>query len=383
MKIGIVAGEPSGDALGASLIRAFHQKHPEATFVGIGGPLMQRAGCTSLYPIDTLSVMGFIAPLLRLPKILQCFYGLLRYFKENPPDIFVGLDSPDFNIRLEKKIKQRNIKTIHWVSPTLWAWRPGRIHAIKKAVSAMWVLFPFEVEIYQKHHIPVCFTGHPVADTVPLSITPLMRQEAAQALSLNPEYPILGLLPGSRKGEIAYLAPLFFETLRRLKQRIPHLQAVVPYVNVARQAQLLEIAREYPDCDIHFVNGQSSTVMLASGALLLASGTASLEAMLYKTPQVVAYKMGAPTYWLAKKLIRIPYVSLPNILAYTQGKPAWIPECLQNNATPEALTEYVVPLLTEPPSENFVKQCAFWHTVLQQNAGEKAAQALLYELRSS
>lgn len=372
MRIGIVAGEYSGDQLGASLILALKKKVPHAEFVGIGGPLMQEAGCQSLYPLETLSVMGFIAPLLRIRSILKCFYGLVSYFSKNPIDVFIGIDSPDFNLRLEKKLKATGFKTIHWVSPSVWAWRQNRIFGIKKSVDLMMVLFPFEQKIYQEHHIPVVLTGHSLADKFPLEISAFLRETAAHALGLAPQKPILGLLPGSRKAELHYLAKPFLDAARILKSENPDLQLVTPVVSQARAAQYQTILEDYPDLKVQVVFRQSSDVMLASTALLLASGTVALEAMLCKTPMVVAYKMSAFTYAIAKKVVKVPYISIPNLLAELP----LVSECIQEEANPDNLAKQLKSLLYENQD---LLRAAFTdlHGQLQLSAGESAANAVL------
>ena len=386
MRIGIVAGEYSGDQLGASLIQALNQKHPGIEWVGIGGPLMQEAGCQSLYPLETLSVMGFIAPLLRFRSILSCFYGLIRAFTGDPIDLFIGIDSPDFNLRLAKRLKAKGIKTIHWVSPSVWAWRQNRIFGIKKSIDLMMVLFPFEQKIYEDHKIPVVLTGHPIADRYPLDVTPDLREMAAQALGLDPKKPILGLLPGSRKAELYYLAEPFLDAARLLKAQYPELQLVTPVISEARAEQYKTILKRYPDLDVQVVFRQSLDVMLASKALLVASGTVTLEAMLCKTPMVVAYKMSAFTYAIAKRVVKVPYISLPNLL-WAANPPldkrgvrgdfgeSIVPEFIQEKVMPKALADALNPLLLGD-TETIQQAFTTLHQQLQRNAGEVAADAV-------
>jgi lipid-A-disaccharide synthase len=373
MKIGIVAGEYSGDQLGASLIRALNKKYPGIEWVGIGGPLMQEAGCQSLYPLETLSVMGFIAPLLHSRSILNCFYGLIRAFTQNPIDLFIGIDSPDFNLRLAKRLKAKGIKTVHWVSPSVWAWRQNRIYGIKKAVDLMMVLFPFEQKIYQDHQIPVVLTGHPLADQYSLTVSASMREMAARALELDPQKPILGLLPGSRKAELYYLAEPFLEAARLLKAQCPDLQLVTPVVSEARAEQYKTILKQYSDLNVRVVLRQSLDVLLASKALLLASGTVTLEAMLCKTPMVAAYKMSVFTYAIAKIVIKVPHITLPNLL---WGSIPLVPEFIQENATPQKLAHALRPLLFEQ-TDKIQEAFTILHQQLQRGAGEAASDAVL------
>ena len=283
----LVAGEASGDILGANLIAHLKLLQPNAVFEGIGGPLMQAQGLTSVVPMERLSVMGLVEVLGRLRELLGIRKQLYKACIANPPTAFIGIDSPDFTIPLEKKLKEAGIKTVHYVSPSVWAWRQKRIFKIKKSVDLMLALFPFELPIYHQHNIPVVCVGHTLADDIPLQNS---AQEARKALSLPAvSGPVFGILPGSRGGEVAKLAPLFIETMKLIKQQQPEACFLIPAANQERKQQIAELLQE-ANAEAILVEGQSRTVMAASDALLLASGTAALEAMLVNRPMVVAYR---------------------------------------------------------------------------------------------
>ena len=290
MRIGVLAGEPSGDILGARVLAALRMRFPNLEIEGIGGPLMEQQGLDSMFPMDRLSVMGFIEPLKRLPELLRIRSAVREHFSRKPPDIFLGIDSPDFNLRLEEQLRARGVTTAHLVSPSVWAWRQRRIHRIKRAVDLMLCLFPFETAIYRQHDVPVCYVGHPLADEIP---TQADRIAARSALGLQPGARLLALLPGSREGEVRLLAPLFLRAASLLRRTDPTLRFVLPAVSAARRTELEPLVAAYPQLDITVVTGRSREVMAASDAVLLASGTATLEAALLKRPMVVAYRMGA------------------------------------------------------------------------------------------
>lgn len=370
MRIGVVAGEASGDLLGARVLAALRMRFPGLVVEGIGGPLMEAQGLRSMFPLERLSVMGFVEPLKRLPELLRIRRSVYDHFDASPPDLFLGIDSPDFNLRLERRLRERGITTAHLVSPSIWAWRQGRIHSIKRAVDMMLCLFPFETAIYAEQGIPACFVGHPLADE--LSPQP-DRTAARRALGLDSAPTTLALLPGSRGSEVRLLAPLFLQAARLLRQSDPGLALVLPAAGPARESELRQLLGSYRDLGVTVVQGRSREVMAACDAVLVASGTATLEAALLKRPMVVAYRMGALSWLLLKWLVKTPYAALPNILA---GR-ALVPELLQRAATPAALAAALRPLLAGGPAAT--RQLGAFegiHRELCQDYGERAAEAL-------
>ncbi len=370
MRIGVLAGEASGDILGARVLAALRQRFPDLCVEGIGGPLMEAQGLRSMAPMERLAVMGFVEPLSRLPELLRIRRELLAHFSANPPDIFLGIDSPDFNLHLEQQLRARGVATAHLVSPSVWAWRAGRIGKIKRAVDLMLCLFPFETAIYRQHGVPVQFVGHPLADEIPLQPD---RAAARRALGLAPASRVLALLPGSRAGEVRLLAPLFLRTAALLREADPGLVLVLPAANPARAEELERLLAGHADLGVTLVHGRSREVMTASDAVLLASGTATLEAALLRRPMVVAYRMGALSWLLLRQLVKIPYAALPNILA---GR-ALVPELLQGSATPEAAAEALQPLLSGGPAVS--AQLQGFNSIQRDLSGgfaERAADAL-------
>jgi lipid-A-disaccharide synthase len=338
VRIGVVAGEVSGDILGARVLAALRQHYSDIVFEGVGGPLMQAQGLHSLYPLERLSVMGLVEPLQRLPELVRMRRALYRHFRANPPDLLLGIDAPDFNLALERKLRRLDISTAHLVSPSVWAWRRGRIHKIKRSVDLMLCLFPFETQIYRQHRVPVQFVGHPLADEIAV---PLDQAAARAALGLPEAGKLLAILPGSREREVALLAPDFLRAARLLCAGDSRLGIIVPAATDALHRQLTHLLAAYPELPVTLVKGQSRQVMAAADAVLLASGTASLEAALLRRPMVVAYRMGGLSWALLSRLLKTPFVALPNVLA---GR-ALVPELLQHEASPEALAAAMLPLL--------------------------------------
>ncbi len=330
LRIGLLAGESSGDILGSRLIMALKKQFGDVQFEGIGGPLMEAQGLESLFPMERLSVMGFIEPLKRLPELLRIRGSLYRHFRDSPPDIFIGIDSPDFTLHLEQKLRKVGITTAHLVSPSVWAWRKRRIRKIKRAVDLMLCLFPFETDVYREHGVPVAFVGHPLADEIPMRVE---QADARAALGLPVSGKLLALLPGSRGGEVRLLAPLFLQTAQRLKLHDSQLSFVMPAANDVRYGELENLLVSYPELEVSLVKGRSREVMAAADAVLLASGTATLEAMLLKRPMVIAYRMAAFSWAVISRLVTIKYAGLPNLLA---SRPL-VPEFIQNDATAEAM----------------------------------------------
>ncbi|HSG60196.1 MAG TPA: lipid-A-disaccharide synthase [Pseudomonadales bacterium] len=371
--IALVAGEASGDILGADLIRALKHHFPHVAFCGIGGPRMIAEGMQSFYPLERLSVMGLVEPLKRLPELLRIRADLKQRFSRNPPLVFIGIDSPDFVLNIAAHLKQRHIPAVHYVSPSVWAWRKGRIHKISRAIDLMLTLFPFEVDIYQQHNIPVVCVGHPLADQIPLEDG---AGVARQSLQLAEQGRYLALMPGSRRGEVSLLLPLFLQTFELLRYQDDTLQALLPVA----APHLMPIVEEHlaqidtqDRAAITVLNGQSQAAMAASQAVLLSSGTATLEAMLLRRPMVVAYKMGGVSYALLSRWVKTPYISLPNLLAQRE----LVPEFIQDAATPSAMAAALAPLLHHGEArQDTLETFSALHTMLRRDAGATAAHAI-------
>ncbi len=377
MRIGVLAGEASGDILGSRVIAALRERVPELEVEGIGGPLMEAQGLRSLYPMERLSVMGFVEPLKRLPELLRIRGSVYRHFRDNPPDLFLGIDSPDFNLRLEYRLRRQGIATAHLVSPTVWAWRRGRIKGIRRAVDRMLCLFPFELAIYREHDVPATFVGHPLAEEIPREVD---RSAARADLGLAGDGPLLAVLPGSRGGEVGLLAPLFLAAVALLQAELPGLRCVIPAASAARAAQLQSLLDAGPPLPVTLVEGRSREVMAAADAVLLASGTATLEAMLLKRPMVVAYRMAPLSWALVSRLVKTPWAALPNILAGRE----LVPELIQDAATPEAMAAALLPLLSGAAQAE-AQQAAFdqIHQALSLGFASAAADALLATAREA
>jgi lipid-A-disaccharide synthase len=370
LRIGVLAGEASGDILGSRVLKELRAQCDELIVEGIGGPLMEAQGLTSMFPMDRLSVMGFVEPLKRLPELLHIRRAVFEHFRDNPPDIFLGIDSPDFNLRLERKLREQGIKTAHLVSPSVWAWRQGRVKKIKQSVDLMLCLFPFETQVYQDHQVPVRFVGHPLADELPNRVDALA---ARQALGLATDNKLLAMLPGSRSGEVSRLAPAFLAAARLLWQQNPQLRFVMPAANTAREVELKALLAQQPDLPVTLVCGHSRETMAAADAVLLASGTATLEAALIKRPMVVTYRMAAFSWWLVTRLVKISFAALPNVLA---GRSV-VPELLQDAAVPEAMAAAIEPLLADEAVANQLQAFDRIHVQLKQGYAAKSANALL------
>lgn len=375
LRIGIVVGEASGDILGAGLMAAIQRRHPDAVFEGIGGPKMLALGFKSFFSQERLAVMGLVEPLKRLPELLRIRKSLRQHFIANPPDVFIGIDSPDFNINLEGKLKAAGIPSVHYVSPSVWAWRQKRIFKIAKSVDMMLTLLPFEAAFYEQHQVPVTFVGHPLANDFPLEVD---QVGARQELEIAADKKLVALLPGSRGGEVKMLGKLFLHTARWCLQRDPNLQFVIPAANAQRREQLEEYLANYSEqhneLPLRLIDGHSQTAMRAADVVLMASGTTTLEALLLKRPMVVAYKMAPLSYAIISRLLKSKYISLPNLLADRQ----LVPEILQDDATPEALGEAVMDYFSNTDTAKHL-QAEFLkiHQELRCNASERAADAVL------
>jgi lipid-A-disaccharide synthase len=366
LRIALVAGEASGDILGAGLMRALKAQHPAVEFIGVGGPLMQAEGLTSYFPMERLSVMGLVEVLGRLRELLKRRKKLINDLIAAKPDVFIGIDAPDFNLNIELKLRQAGIKTVHYVSPSVWAWRQKRVLKIREGCDLMLTLFPFEAKFYEEKGVPVRFVGHSLADAIPLEAD---RAAARAELGL-PDGPLVALMPGSRGGEVGRLGALFLDTAQRLRAMRPGVRFVMPCANPERRAQLEELlaGRDLP---LTLLNGQSHLALAACDAVLIASGTATLEALLYKRPMVVAYRLAPLTFWILKRMVKSPYVSLPNLLAQR----LLVPELLQDDATVEALAQTLSPLIEggEEQTRGFDEI----HRTLRLDASNQAADAVL------
>ena len=365
--VALVAGEASGDILGAGLMQALKARHPQVEFIGVGGPRMEAEGLVSAFPMERLAVMGLVEVLGRLRELLGRRKRLIRDLIAAKPDVFIGIDAPDFNLTLELKLRQAGIKTVHYVSPSVWAWRQKRVLKIREACDLMLTLFPFEARFYLDHQVPVRFVGHPLANTIPLQAD---RAGAREALGLAPEDAVVALLPGSRGGEVARLGELFLDAAERLRALRPGVQFVLPCANTERRAQLeaMLAGRNLP---LRLLDGRSHEALAACDAVLIASGTATLEALLHKRPMVVAYKVAPLTYSILKRLVKSPYISLPNLLAERM----LVPELIQDAATPDALAQTLAPLL----DDGAVQTLGFdvIHRALRQDASQQAADAVI------
>ena len=374
MRIAIVAGEVSGDILGARLIAALKNRYPNAVFEGIGGPEMQAQGLTALYDMERLSVMGFTEVLGRFRELWTIRKTLLNRWLETPPDLFVGIDAPDFNIWLEKRLHANDILAVHYVSPSIWAWRQSRVKKFVGNLDLMLALFPFEVDFYKQHKVPAAFVGHPLADEVPLHSDP---NDARNKLTLPTDAFVLGVLPGSRLGEIQRIGPDFLKALVTLHENHPDWVFVTPLATDKVAESFKAMHQEYaPQVPIHWVKGQSREVMAASDQILMASGTAVLEGMLVGRPMVAAYRVAALTGWIIQRLgmIKSAYYTLPNNLANEN----LVPELIQQALTVEAVIEAVEKQFAEPAETKTYRLKRFneIHQTLKQEASVQAANAI-------
>ena len=374
VRIAMVAGEPSGDLLASHLIVALKERLPDAIFYGIGGPKMQGRGFDSWWPMEKLSVMGYWDALKHYREIAGIRRQLKKRLLDLKPDIFIGVDAPDFNLGLESALKSAGVRTIHYVSPSIWAWRGGGIKKIGSAVNRVLALFPMEPPLYEKENIPVTYVGHPLADIIPMQTS---KKVVREKLALPRDYPIFAMLPGSRKGELEMMADTFVQTAKIICERfLPNAIFVVPLTT--RETRLLFEAAIYrqqaADIPFRLLFGHAQDALGAADVSLVASGTATLEAALIKRPMVITYKIAKFSYWLMKRMAYQPYVGLPNVLA---GRYV-VPEILQDEATPENLAEALIKLYEDKENAEAVEE-AFtdMHWQLRQNTAEKAANAVI------
>jgi lipid-A-disaccharide synthase len=373
LKIGLIVGETSGAILALGMVKQILAQHPDCQIEGIGSEKLNSLGMRSLFDMSELSVMGLIEVIKHLPRLLHIRKVVEKHFLENPPDIFIGVDAPDFNLRIETTLKKAGIPTVHYVSPTVWAWREKRIYKIAKATNLVLGIFPFEQEIYDKYQLPFKFVGHTMADDVPLVVD---KNHARDILDLPQDKPILALLPGSRSREIELLLGIFLATFEKLKDKEPQLCAIIPAVNDARLRQIKDILslHKYKQ-DILVTKAPARDVMIAADAVLLASGTAALEAMLCKRPMVVAYIMSGLTHMMMKRMYKPKYFALPNILA----NELLVPEFLQDDVNPTKLSEELYRVWREDSASTsaMIDKFTAIHESLKCDADVQSAKAVL------
>ncbi len=372
VRIGIVAGEASGDLLGSHLIQALKLKRSDLEFVGIAGPKMMGEGAQSLFPIERLSVRGYVEVIKHLFGLLRLRRQLLNHFLTNRIDLFIGIDAPDFNFWLEKKLKNKGITAIHYVSPSVWAWRKNRIKKIKHAVSHILALFPFEPVLYQHAGIPVTYVGHPLADILPMEPD---TGAARDGLKLKSSALVIAMLPGSRQSEVQQHAELFVKAAKLIYADFPNAVFLVPLITrETRHIFELAIFHEYESLPIQILFGHAHDAMEAADIVIVASGTATLEAALLKKPMVITYRMSKLSWQILKRMRLQPYVGLPNVLA----EKFVVPELLQDESTPEKLAEATIKLLNDADNIAEIKaEFTKIHLSLKQNTAEKAANAIL------
>ena len=374
--IGIVAGEASGDLLGSHLMMALNKAHPDVEFVGIGGPRMQSAGMQVLFPMEKLAVIGYVEVLRHYREIVGIRSKLRSYFLKNPPALFIGIDAPDFNLDLELSLKQHGIPTIHYVSPSIWAWRGERIAKIKRAVSHMLALFPHEPKIYQEAGVPVTFVGHPLADMLPELPK---RAEVRERMRIPSHASVFAFLPGSRQSEVNILAKTYIETAKLILQQLPDARFLVPLVS--RETRAIFEQALY-DCDaqelpLSMLFGHAQDAMTAADVVLVASGTATLECALLKRPMVITYRLPKLTWRMMKRKSYLPYFGLPNILC----ERFVVPELIQDDATPENLSQALLNLLNDKDAIAQIEQTfTELHQTLRQNTAQTAAAVVLQYL---
>ena len=370
LTIAMVAGEASGDLLGAGLVREIKKAYPGARCYGIGGPKMIAEGFESLFPMERLSVMGLVEVLGRLWELMGIRKQLRNTLLADRPDGFIGIDAPDFNLALERRLKSQGIPTVHYVSPQVWAWRESRLKKIQRSVDHMLCLLPFEADYYQGHGVPVTFVGHPLADQVPVNPD---KTAARQSLRVAESGPVMAILPGSRKTEVEHLGSLFLETAREVRKSIPNIRFLIPAANPRRKQQLLSILENYPDLDIALTDGRASEVMAGSDAILIASGTATLEAALHKRPMVISYRMSSISFAIISRLVKVKYVGLPNLLS----EHPMVPELLQDDATVENLSNAMLKALRDTQwSQAMTANFADIHNTLKRDASVLSWQAI-------
>lgn len=373
-RIVVIAGEASGDQLGASLIRSARRLRPDLRFEGVAGPRMREAGCVPWLDAQALAVMGLFEVVGHLPRLLRIMRMIKDRLRTDPPDALLGIDAPDFNLRVERAARRAGIPTVHYVCPSVWAWRESRVRTIRAACDRVLCLLPFEADFLARHGIDGRFVGHPLADDIPEHVD---RTAARTRLGIGGGGPLVAVLPGSRAGEVGRIGPAFARAARRVADRVAGARFAVPVANPAlRRTIETQFGRLAPKCEVAIFDGRAHDVLAACDVALLASGTVTLESMLMKRPMVVAYKLAPLSYWVGRtlRLIKVRYMSLPNLLADR----ALVPELLQHEATPAALCDAVVALLESAAErEQLVKAFGALHDRIRRSAADRAAAAVL------
>ena len=374
LRVGLVAGEASGDTLGAGLIHALRRLAPDAEFFGVAGPKMQSAGCEVWEPSESLAVMGLFEILRDLPRLLRLRARVRRLFIDAKPDVFVGIDAPEFNLRLARDLRRAGIPTVQYVSPQVWAWRQSRVHTIHESVDLVLCLLPFEKRFYERQGMAADFVGHPLADTIPLVVD---RSQARAALGLARDVQIVALLPGSRRGEVSRLAEDFARIAQWMAAQRPGLHFIAPMVNGSVAGIFAAaLGRIAPHIEVRLLEGQAQTALIAADVVLVASGTASLEAALCKRPMVVVYRLGAMTAWLLRRLnlVKSKFFAQPNLLADRRV----VGEYFQQEIVPESIgAELLMWLDDTPRREALEREFLGVHVSLKRDASARAAQAVL------
>lgn len=387
-RLGLVAGEPSGDLIASRLLQGLRHRLPDLSVQGIGGPSLESAGMQIWHPMAALSVFGYVDAIKSLPRLMWIYSNVARRWSANPPELFIGVDAPDFNLRLEQRLRRAGVPTVHFVGPSIWAWRYERIEQIRQAVSHMLVLFPFEVEIYEREGIPVTYVGHPLADAIPSDPD---QAGVRQSLGIRPDIPVVAILPGSRRSEIELMSPVFLQAAAKFARQEPQTQFLVPMVNQNRRKEFEAILARYPVPNLRILQSESSAageqwpvswqVMAACDIALVTSGTATLETALFKRPMVISYILsGMMRRIMAMKSGQtgpsVPWVGLPNVLS----QDFIVPELLQEAATPQNLFAALHGLWRDEGRKQMIRrQFEQLHSILRCNTAEKASQAI-YEI---
>jgi lipid-A-disaccharide synthase len=374
LRVGLLAGEASGDTLGADLILALRRSAPDAKFFGVAGPKMLAAGCESWEPAESLAVMGLFDVLRDLPRLARLLARIKRMFLTERPDVFIGIDAPDTNLRVARRLHAAGIPTVQYVSPQVWAWRQGRVRSIRDAVDLVLCLLPFEKRFYDEHGIPAEFVGHPLADAIPENVD---RESARRTLGLDSHAAVVALLPGSRRGEVGRLAADFAATARWLAAQRPELKFIAPMASAAtRQIFSRVLKRDAPNVEVQLIEGHATTALSAANVVLVASGTASLEAALCKRPMVVVYRLGALTAWMLMRfnLVKSKFFAQPNLLADRRV----VGEYFQDQIIPESIGAELLMWLDDTERRSALeREFAQIHANLRRGAGNRAAQAIL------
>jgi lipid-A-disaccharide synthase len=378
LRVGLVAGESSGDTLGADLIHALRRHSPDSEFFGIAGPKMQAAGCKVWEPAESLAVMGLFEVLRHLPRLLRLRARIRTLFLAAKPDVFVGIDAPEFNLRLARDLRSAGIPTVQYVSPQVWAWRQSRARSIHESVDLVLCLLPFEKRFYDEHGMRAEFVGHPLADAIPMTVD---RQAARRTLGIDSSAPVAALLPGSRRGEVTRLAEDFAATARWLAAQRPQLRFIAPMASAtSREIFSQALARHAPGLDVQLIDRQSQMALIAADVALVASGTASLEAALCKRPMVVVYRFGTMTAWLLRRLnlVKAKFFAQPNLLADRRV----VGEYFQEEIVPESIGAELLMWLEDGERRSVLeREFSRIHANLRRDAGTRAAQAIVALLK--